>query len=179
MNNCSRRAPTEWLVPRADSTRSVSATMPHGGPGGADRVGDSDAHKITDVLEIPGDLCRHLFFAAEQMGAAGEVEKEGAGLVGLFEANQGTVARAPAGEQLQQLPVGLGIVRSDVWRSAPAILNGRGTNTGTEQRLGFGKRHAGANAGGDGDPRAVAHLVPSTPAARRGRRAQHDRTPRT
>jgi hypothetical protein len=46
-----------------------------------------------------------------------------------------------------------------------------------EQRLGFGKGHAGANAGGDGGPRAVAHLLPGTPAARRGWRAQYHRPP--
>jgi GAF domain-containing protein len=151
---------------------------------GAVRAAHEEARSLVEHLlgdvntePLPGDLRRHFLFAAEQRRAAGDVEKQGARLVGLLHADQGTVSRAPPGQKLQQFAVGLGIVRRDVRRS-----RGTGARSGPfEKRLGLGQRHAGADAGGDGGPRTVPHLLRSATAARSGRSTcrgtQHHGTP--
>ena len=68
-------------------------------------------HRNPDGRSRDRQIVQHRLFAAEQMGAAGDVEKQA---VGAVERHQRRVAVAPVGEAFEQPAVGLRIGLDDV-----------------------------------------------------------------
>ena len=82
-------------------------------PGGARRGGKPGADIKALMEEARQDVVEHGAFAAEKMGAAGDVEKQA---VGPVQRHQRGVAVAPVGEAFEQAAVGLRIGFDDVDR---------------------------------------------------------------
>ena len=72
-------------------------------PGGADGVGDADAHGKAETGDARDEIRDQRRLAAEQMGAAGDVEQHA---VGRIERGERRIAPAPVGDPLQQVRIG-------------------------------------------------------------------------
>lgn len=87
--------------------------MARDGPGAARRIGDADARAQALGGEPRDDIAGERRLAAEEMGAAGDVEHDARGCV---DPDQRGVAVAPVGDRVEQPLVGRGIARRDLER---------------------------------------------------------------
>jgi hypothetical protein len=102
------------------------------GPGAAGRIGNADARTQTLGGEPRDDIAGKRRLAAEEMGAAGDVEHDARGRI---DPDQRGVAVAPVGDRFEQPLVGRGIARRDLQRGmARACIGKRKTDREAQAR---------------------------------------------
>ncbi len=97
-----------------DDGRRCAREAGHG-PRGARRFGAGEACFEAEGCEAAREIGQQVFFAAQKMRRAGDVEKQTIGAVrGIERGHGGRVARAPVGEPGEGVRIGFGIVRADL-----------------------------------------------------------------